>query len=123
LKTTRQVKVRVVAMDDFFDENTTIDYFRMDVEGYEDEIIKGMGRLLTRQNRPAGCFIEVHSELLHKLGSSALDFASRMKAMGYGIKRASYRGRTDIQVAGNRAFERHPLREKGYWEAFFSLDG
>ncbi len=115
-------KVKVVCLDDFFDESIKIDYFRMDVEGYEFEIIKGMAKILERNNKPKGAFIEVHSLLLNQMNSSAYDFSEKMKEHGYRIKLARYRGLENFTVFSNKEFKDHDFREIGYWEVFFEKE-
>jgi len=115
-------KIKVVKLDDFFDKDIKIDYFRMDVEGYELEIIKGMKNILASNNKPQGCFIEVHSALLNQMNSSAKDFVDMMKDYGFKIKIARYRGLQEHKVTSNQEFNNHKLREIGYWEVFFDLE-
>lgn len=115
-----KIEVDMVRLDDFF-KDKKIDYFRMDVEGFEMEVIKSMNDILSSPNPPKGMFIEVHSELLHKVNSSALDFVNNLQKYGYNIIKAFYRGGSDFTVDTNNDFESHPLREKGYWEMFFTI--
>lgn len=115
-----ELDVDVVSLDEFFESRPdTIDYFRMDVEGYELEIIEGMRGILTGDHPPLGCFIEVHSVLLAELGSSSHHFVTNLCEMGYRVKTARYRGRDDIRVESEQELLAHPLLEKGYWETFF----
>jgi hypothetical protein len=112
--------VEVVPVDELLEqENIKIDYFRMDVEGFETEVVKGMVNTLTGINRPFGGFIEVHSQLLNENGSSARSFLERMNELGYTVKVARFRGRDDIVAFSNLDLYAHPLLENGYWEAFF----
>lgn len=115
----REVKTKVYKVDDIMADKP-FDYFRMDVEGYEVEIIKGMQNILSSDKAPHGMFIEVHSELLHKNNHSAEQFITDLRKYGYEIKRSFYRGRTKISVNSTDEFLNHPSREKGYWETFFS---
>lgn len=116
----KKIEVDVVRLDDFFDVDT-IDYFRMDVEGFELEIIKSMSKILSAGNAPKGMFVEVHSDLLHEINSSAWDFVKYLKeSYGYDIVKAFHRGGSRHVVNTTADFENHPLREKGYWEVFFS---
>ena len=112
--------VPVVTVDDMLAElGRTIDYFRMDVEGFEFEVVRGMEKTLSGEAAPAGGFIEVHSEILNRRGSSGRAFVEHIRGLGYEIKMARYRGRADTAVASNLDFLEHPLCETGYWEAFF----
>ena len=116
-----EIAVEVVQIDDVLDkEGAMIDYFRMDIEGFETEVVKGMGATLTAVPGPTGGFIEVHSRILNENGSSARSFMERMARLGYRIKTARFRGRSDVVVSSNGEFYAHPLSEEGYWETFFS---
>ncbi len=112
------VDVDIVRLDDFFAEKD-LDFIRMDVEGYELEILKGAEKLLERKNPPKHFFIEVHSELLHKKDSSAKEIVENLRRHGYEVIKSYYRGSSKIQVADTEALLSHPLLEKGYWETFF----
>ncbi len=113
-----KIDVKMVRLDDkLFGEK--IDYFRMDVEGFEMEIIKSMDKILSSPDSPYGMFIEVHSKLLHKIDSSALDFINKLRSYGYEIKKSFWRGKSKISVNNTEDFINHHLREEGYWETFF----
>ena len=115
------IEVQVVPIDYLMNkEKLRCDYFRMDVEGYELDVIEGMTDTLTSTNPPVGGFIEVHSRILNERGSSARDFLERMRELGYQVKAARYRGRPDIMVKSNVEFYAHSLSEAGYWETFFT---
>ena len=115
-----EIIVKVTPVDDVLRKlGVTIDYFRMDLEGFEIEVVKGMYETLTAVPSPAGGFIEVHSRLLNENGSSARLFLERMEAFGYRVKAARFRGREDIVVYSNAEFYRHRLSEEGHWETFF----
>ena len=115
-----EITVEVVPVDDVLKKlDVTIDYFRMDIEGFEVEVVKGMVETLTTAQGPTGGFIEVHSRLLNENGSSARVFLEQMEAFGYHVKTARFRGREDIVVYSNTELYTHPLSEEGYWETFF----
>ena len=121
IKLRSEISVKVMPIDDVLrEEGVTIDYFRMDIEGFETEVVKGMGATLTAVPGPTGGFIEVHSRILNENGSSARSFMERMARLGYRIKTARFRGRSDVVVSSNGEFYAHPLSEEGYWETFFS---
>jgi len=123
IKKVGTVNIKVVSLDDFFGINSVkIDYVRMDVEGFEFEVIKGMEGILTAEISPKGLFIEVHSELLNNMGSSCKEFIEHMVKMGYEIKRSRYRGKREICVSSTDKLLDHKLREIGYWETFFVKD-
>jgi FkbM family methyltransferase len=114
------VNVEVVTIDEmFFDKKIKIDYCRMDVEGYEIEIIKGMDKLLKSQFAPSKFFIEVHSSLFNENNYTCKGFLEQMAQYGYDISISRYRGKADICVYSKNELLNHPLCEKGYWETFF----
>ncbi len=112
------IDVDVIKADDFFADKK-LDLVRMDVEGFEIEIINGMHELLSRAQKPKYLFIEIHSELLHQRGSSAKEFVNKLCSYGYEIDIAFYRGKKSVAVQSKSALLNHPLLEKGYWETFF----
>ena len=113
------IDVPVIPVDDILLEEHGVDYFRMDLEGFEFDVIRGMKRTLTGPRRPAGGFIEVHSEILNRNGTSARHFLEHLASLGYELEVARFRGRNDIKVRSNDEFFDHPFSELGYWEAFF----
>ena len=114
------VDVMVLPVDEILErERLTIDYFRMDLEGFESEVIEGMANTLQSERPPRGGFIEVHSRILNENGYSARGFLERMKELGYAVKTARWRGREDIAVHSNIEFYAHPLSEEAHWETFF----
>ncbi len=115
------VDVKVIKLDSFV-KNKKIDYLRMDVEGYEAEILKGMKKLLSRKDKPKGMFIEIHSELLHSFGTNAEKFVKDLVSYGYKVKKSFFRGKKTISVSSTKDLLNHPLLESGYWETFFVLD-
>ena len=115
--------VKMVPVDEFLRKlDVGIDYFRMDLEGFEVEVVKGMLGTLTAVPGPTGGFIEVHSQLLNENGSSGRLFLEQMEAFGYHVKTARFRGREDVVVYSNAEFYTHQLSEIGYWETFFARD-
>ena len=118
-----EITVKVLPVDDVLRKlDVRIDYFRMDLEGFEVEVVKGMLGTLTAVPGPTGGFIEVHSELLNENGSSGRLFLKQMEAFGYHVKTARFRGREDVMVYSNAEFYTHHLCEIGYWETFFARD-
>lgn len=111
--------VPVVSIDDYLASyELDFDWFRMDVEGYEFEIVRGMKKSIAK-SKPAGCFIEVHSSLFPELGHTTLEFMELMNSNGFRLNIARWRGRTDIEVRGDDEWRNHSRFELGYWEAFF----
>lgn len=54
---------------------------KIDVEGFEYKVIKGLGKILSQEN--VALSVEVTDEWLHEAGSSAEDLYSYLKDMGF----------------------------------------
>jgi FkbM family methyltransferase len=118
--TGEEVDVDVIRLEDFL-KDKKVDFIRMDVEGYEGEILKGAEGALSSGNRPKYFFIEIHSELLHKKKSSCKDIVQFLAKYGYEVRKGFWRGRTDIAAHSVKEMLAHPQLEIGYWETFFEL--
>ena len=115
------IDVEIIKLDDFL-ENKTVDFIRMDVEGYEKEILKGMEGTMKTQH-PKHFFIEIHSELLHKKDSSAREILDYLNKFGYEVIKSFYRGNSKTAASDAKELLTHPLLETGYWETFFEYKG
>jgi len=119
------IPVRVETLDRFLN-GTKIDFVRMDVEGYEMNVLKGMEGILS--NHPPGMFIEVHRDKLRGYGSSQREVMEYLAGFGYSIEksfimgRESVTGRIDSLLADPKtAWE---ITERGIAShIFFSCDG
>lgn len=118
--TGEEVEVNVVRLDDMF-KDKKVDFIRMDVEGYEGEILKGAENILSSNRKPKYFFIEVHSELLHKKNSSARDIVEFLGKYGYEIHKSFWRGGSEFVASSKAEMLEHELLEVGYWETFFEL--
>ena len=105
-------EVQIIPIKELIEDN--VDFIRMDVEGYEDEILKG----IDFSKKPKFFFIEVHSELVEGGASGIVHF---MAKRGYEVRKGFWRGRADIQVNSVNEMLNHPKLEIGYWETFFEL--
>lgn len=118
--TGEEVDVSVITLDEFM-KDKKVDFIRMDVEGYEKEILKGAEKTLMEGNRPKYFFIEIHSDLLHKKNSSAKEIFEFLQSHGYEIHKSFWRGRADISTNNMKDMLNHSQCEVGYWETFFKL--
>lgn len=82
---THKVPVQVITLDDFLKDKAYPDLVRMDVEGYEFEIIKGMKETL-KVNNPLKLFVELHLDLLK---DKAKSFLKTLKGFGFEVKMVS----------------------------------
>jgi FkbM family methyltransferase len=80
--------IDITTLDDFIKERETkkVDLIKIDVEGYEHEVIKGAKGILAKH--PPILFIEIDDENLKKQSTSASMLISDLEAMGYSIMRA-----------------------------------
>lgn len=115
-----EVEVEILTLDDFL-QGKEVDFVRMDVEGYEREILRGAEQAFASGKKPKYFFIEVHSDLLHKKGSSCKEILELLGGYGYDIKKSFWRGKDSVSVSSMEALMNHPKREIGYWETFFEL--
>lgn len=117
------VDVEMMNIDSFMAlPDHDVDLIRMDVEGYETEILKGGEKTLMSERAPKYFFIEVHSELLKKRGSGGFEIAKYLRQFGYEVDVGFHRGSSKYVVQSMKEFEEHPMREVGYWEIFFKLE-
>jgi FkbM family methyltransferase len=115
-----EVDVEMLTLDEFL-MGKEVDFVRMDVEGYEREILRGGEQAFSSGKKPKYFFIEVHSDLLHKKGSSCREIIELLGKYGYGVKKSFWRGKTNPSVSSKEELLAHPLLEVGYWETFFEL--
>jgi len=118
----QEVEVEITTLDDFL-RLKEVDFIRMDVEGYEFEILRGGQVALAHPNKPKIFFIEVHSELLYTKGSSARAIVELLGGFGYAVRKSFWRGKAHVAVESTEALLNHPKLEIGYWETFFELRG
>ena len=115
------IDVELLAIDELLkEENIKVDYLRMDVEGFEGEVVEGMVDTLTSDDGPVGAFIEIHPSVLKKSGSSGSAFVARMEELGCQIEIARYNGLDTHVVHSNSEFFAHSKSEaSSNWEVFF----
>ena len=114
------IDVAVIKLDEFL-KDKKVDLIRMDIEGYELEVLKGLKDTLSSYDAPQYFFIEIHSELLHKQDYSAGGTIRYLENFGYSVTKSFYRGSSEVSVNNTRDLLMHPYLEKGYWETFFVL--
>ena len=82
-----EISVQVSTLDDFMENKPYPDVIRMDVEGYEYQIIKGMKGIL-EEKLPLKLFMEFHFYLLGK--QKSLELLRTLKSAGFEIADATY---------------------------------
>ena len=83
-----KVPVEVTTLDKFLENKPLPSLIRMDVEGYEVEIIKGMGKLL-KSNKPLKLIVELHP-LYYITKEKRKDFLDILKESRFRVKWAIY---------------------------------
>lgn len=87
------MQVQMIRLDELLD-GRWVDYVRMDVEGYEMSVLRGMEQTL-RKKKP-GMFIEVHRDKLRDYGSSQRELMEYLAGFGYFIEKAFVMGRDGV---------------------------
>jgi FkbM family methyltransferase len=87
------VTITVRTADEFIRENniSKIDFIKIDVEGYESQVLKGAGQLI--QHFKPIIFAEVVDEFLQNQGTSARQMLTQLTEFGYSLTDA-YTGKT-----------------------------
>ncbi len=77
-------EITIIALDDFVKEqNCRVDLIKIDVEGYESEVIKGAEKTL-REQKPV-LFMEVDDSMLRSQNSSAKDLIAQLHCLNYQV--------------------------------------
>lgn len=80
---THAVMVKTVTIDRIF-AGKRIDVPKIDVEGYEEKVLRGAGKILRAQSlRPRAIFIEVHPYAWPSLGVTSDSLLSTLANAGY----------------------------------------
>ncbi|CAN5334824.1 hypothetical protein BH09SUM1_BH09SUM1_34060 [soil metagenome] len=83
---TRTIRMPVISLDEYAERNDAIpNVIKIDVEGYELEVLKGARRIL--RDNAAVIFLAVHHSFLATLGQSSGELAKLIHAQGYRIAR------------------------------------
>lgn len=78
--------VNCVRLDTIFKE-MSIDLLKIDVEGYEEIVLKGSLNILGHEEKSPRCiFIEVHPYAWHELGTTSESFLSILEKFKYQVK-------------------------------------
>ena len=66
LNSVKNIDVDVQTLDYFLKDKPEVNFIRMDVEGYEGEILKGMTKTLGSASKSLKLFIEIHPHIMEK---------------------------------------------------------
>jgi len=97
----REVEVEVVALDEFL-PNLRPDLVKVDVQGWELEVLRGLSRLLTAAH-PA-LYLEYWPEGFRRAGYAAGDLVAFVRQHGYRLQLADTG--TELDAAGFAALDR-----------------
>lgn len=121
-------QVPMTTLDEFVKENVeggAVDFLRMDVEGYEMDILRG-GNGVLKEVRPR-MFIEVHRDLLRDYGYSQLKFMQLLAEHGYWIEKSYISARPgptgEIKVLLKDPGTRKAITERGIASHMFFSPG
>ena len=78
-------EANAISLDDYFFDNTKIDFIKIDIQGYEPIALKGMSKIM-RQTGKMTVFGELWPYGLQKAGSNAEEYLNFFKNHGFKIK-------------------------------------
>jgi FkbM family methyltransferase len=87
----RQVKINAIALDDYFKNKETVDFFKIDVQGYDYQALKGMMSII-RRSKAVTAIGEFWPYGLKKAGSSPSKYLDLIRGCGLHVSLLS--GRT-----------------------------
>lgn len=98
----RSTSVRMRTLDSWLDEEgwQQIDFIKMDVEGFEHEVIKGGNKLLNRFH--PSLFIELDDNTLKAQGSSSRELIATLSALGYQVEDVEGEQSLDDLIQGKK---------------------
>jgi len=110
----RHIPVETISLDDFFAGGTRIDLVKLDAEGAEAAIWRGMKRIL-EENPHITFFLEFASGHLRAAGENPASFLQDMRRAGFPLRRISFTGKVvdaDEKDVLESAFETLFLRRE-----------
>jgi FkbM family methyltransferase len=117
---TRSYSVDVVALDDFLsDISTSVDFVKIDIQGFEYNAVKGMMQLL-RKNKQIKILSEFWPYGLKKSGSSAVHYFELLSNLGFTVFLLENKNMAKLSIS--RVTEMNELPEKNYFNIFISRD-
>lgn len=92
LKSNNATKINIIKLDTYLEEFVKVDLIKIDVEGFEFNVLKGAERLI--DNYHPILFIELDDQNLREQGSSSKELIEFLEGKGYDIKHAE----TNVKV-------------------------
>jgi len=85
----RLIDVHVATVDSFIEPGTIVDFVKIDVEGFEDRVLRGMSRVL-QESQPRIIFECLTQQLANKVVSILGDYGYRFSRFGpHGLERVA----------------------------------
>jgi len=81
----RRIETECVQIDDYLNENDSIDFVKIDVQGHEPYVIKGMERLI-KNNQDIILMLELCPQALKEAGSSSHALCEQLRNLGLDIR-------------------------------------
>jgi FkbM family methyltransferase len=117
---THSYAVDVVALDHFLSDITTsVDFVKIDIQGFEYNAIKGMTQLL-KKNKHIKILSEFWPYGLKKSGSSAVHYFELLSNLGFTVFLLENKSMVKLSIF--RVTEMNELPEKNYFNIFISRD-
>ena len=91
-------KVTGVSLDSFFTGKPSPTLVKVDVEGAELEVLKGMSGLF-RSSELETIFVEIHPTWISELGGSTREVLEILDNAGFVVKRLAHRGQSSAEYA------------------------
>ncbi len=80
------IEVESESLDNYFDSNTKVDVVKIDAEGAEPIVLKGMQKIIS-DNPEIKIFIEFAPSHLNRARITCLDFINQIKSYGFSYKK------------------------------------
>jgi FkbM family methyltransferase len=92
-----EIRVPTVVLDDWLEQQGLApDLIKIDVEGAELGVLRGLRRTLARDG--VRLFVEIHPPQLAQIGASTEEVCSLLEDLGYGLHAIEEHRRTDVDV-------------------------